>query len=89
LPESQSQRATAQRNWLDEILTHFADRIHPVDATIATRAGALLPSFTTGHLHHRFHDALLVATAQIHGHRLITRRSTTFWPWTQTLIATV
>jgi predicted nucleic acid-binding protein len=78
LPGSQSQRATAQRNWLDEILTHFADRIHPVDATIATRAGAVLASFTTGHLHHRFHDALLVATAQIHGHGLVTRRDRTF-----------
>jgi predicted nucleic acid-binding protein len=89
LPGSQSQRATAQLNWLNEIITRFADRIHPVDATIATRAGGLLPSFTTGHLHHRFHDALLVATAQIHGHRLITRREGTFGPWMKVQIATV
>ena len=44
LPGSQSQRANAQRKWLEEIITRFADRIHPVDASIATRAGALLPS---------------------------------------------
>jgi predicted nucleic acid-binding protein len=89
LPGSQSQRAAAQRNWLDEILTRFADRIHPVDATIATQAGALLPSLTTGHLQNRFHDALLVATARVHGHGLVTRRDDTFGPWTQTPIAIV
>jgi predicted kinase len=44
---------------------------------------------TTGHLHHRFHDALLVATAQIHGHGLVTRRDQTFGPWTKVPIATV
>ena len=89
LPGSQSQRAKAQRTWLDEIITRFADRIHPVDAAIATRAGALLPSLTNGHLRHRFHDALLVATAQMHGHGLITRRDGIFGPWTQTPMATV
>ena len=41
---SQSQRASAQRKWLDEIIAHFADRIHTVDAAIAARAGELLPS---------------------------------------------
>jgi toxin FitB len=88
LPGSQSQRANAQRNWLDEIITRFADRIHPVDAAIATRAGTLLPS-PTSLPRHRFHDALLVATAQMHGHGLITRREETFGPWTQTPIAIV
>jgi predicted nucleic acid-binding protein len=83
-----SQRANAQRNWLDQIITRFADRIHPVDAAIATRAGTLLPSLTSLS-RHRFHDALLVATAQMHGHGLITRRDTTFGPWTQTPIAIV
>jgi predicted nucleic acid-binding protein len=89
LPGSQSQRAHAQRNWFDEIITGFADRIHPVDAKIATQAGALLPSFTTGYLQHRFHDALLVATARVHGNGLVTRREGIFGPWTQTPIAIV
>jgi predicted nucleic acid-binding protein len=89
LPGSQSQRANAQRNWLDQIITRFADRIHPVDAAIATRAGTLLPSLTTSLARHRFHDALLVATAQMHGHGLITRREETFGPWAQTPIAIV
>jgi toxin FitB len=89
LPESQSQRANAQRKWLDEITARFADRIHPVDAAIAIRAGGVLPSLTIGHPRHRLHDALLVATAQLHGHGLITRRDGIFGPWTQTPITIV
>jgi predicted nucleic acid-binding protein len=89
LPVSQSQRANAQRKWLDEIITRFADRIHPVDVAIAIRAGGVLPSLTNGHPRHRFHDALLVATAQLHGHGLITRRDGIFGFWTKVPIATV
>jgi predicted nucleic acid-binding protein len=83
------QRGDALRIWFDEITTRFADRIHPVDAAIAIRAGGLLPSLTNGHPRHRFHDALLVATAQLQGHGLITRRDGIFGPWTQTPIAIV
>jgi hypothetical protein len=36
---------------------------------------------------HRFHDAVLVATAQAHGHGLLTRRDTIFGPWTNVPIA--
>jgi predicted nucleic acid-binding protein len=89
LPGSQPQRANAQRKWLGEILTRFADRIHPVDAAIAIRAGGVLPSLTNAHPRHRFHDALLVATAQLYGHGLITRRDGIFGRWTQTPIAIV
>jgi predicted nucleic acid-binding protein len=89
LPGSQSERANAQRKWLDEIITRFADRIHPVDVAIAIRAGRVLPSLTNGLPRHRFHDALLVATAQLQGHGLITRRDGIFGPWTQTPIVIV
>jgi predicted nucleic acid-binding protein len=89
LPGSPSQRPNAQRKWLDEILRRFADRVHPVDAAIATRAGESLPHLIIGHQRHRFHDALLVATAQIHGHGLITRCDGIFGPWTKVQIATV
>ena len=85
----QSERAHAQRKWLDEIITRFADRIHPVDVAVAIRAGRVLPSLTNGHPRHRFHDALLVATAQLQGHGLITRRDGIFGPWTQTPIVIV
>jgi predicted nucleic acid-binding protein len=89
LPVSRSQRASAQHNWLNEIVTRFADRIHPVDAAIATRAGSLLPCRTVGLPIHHFHDVLLVATAQRHGHGLVTRRDTVFGPWTDVKIAIV
>ena len=89
LPMSQSQRASAQHNWLNGIITRFPDRFHPVDAMIALRAGALLPSLTGSLPLHRFHDALLVATAQIYGHGLVTRRADTFGPWTKVPIAIV
>jgi hypothetical protein len=61
------QRGDALRTWLDEITKLFADRIHSVDAAIAMRAGRILPSLTHAQPRHRFHDALLVATAQYHG----------------------
>jgi predicted nucleic acid-binding protein len=89
LPTSQSQGAKALRNWLDRIIDGFGDRIHPVDAAIAMRAGSLLPCRTAGLPIYHFHDVLLVATAQRHGHGLITRREETFGPWTQTPIAIV
>ncbi|HEY1863732.1 MAG TPA: PIN domain-containing protein [Roseiarcus sp.] len=89
LSGSQYQRAAVQHNWLNEITARFADRIHSVDALIATRAGTLLSSLTVGHPRHRLHDALLVATAQIHGHGLTTRRDGIFGRWTKIPIAVV
>ena len=88
IPASQSLRANALRAWLDEFTTRYADRIRLVDPEIATRAGALLPCLRNGHPLHRFHDALLVATAQIHGHGLLTRRDAIFGPWTEVPMAT-
>lgn len=88
LSTSQSEGAKALRGWLDEIIARFADRIRPVDAEIAMRAGALLRCRTTGLPINHFHDALLVATAQRHGHGLLTGRGV-FVPWAQVEIATI
>jgi predicted nucleic acid-binding protein len=89
LPTSQSQGAEALRSWLDRIIDRFGDRIHPVDIAIAMRAGELLTSRTNGLPIHYFHDVLLVATVQRHGHGLVTRRDTVFGPWTDVKIAIV
>jgi hypothetical protein len=35
--------AEEKRKWLDAVVASFSDRIHPVDAEIAVRAGRLLP----------------------------------------------
>jgi predicted nucleic acid-binding protein len=75
-------RADALRKWLDGLVTTFRDRIHPVDIDVAIRAGRLLTHCQVGPARHRFHDALLVATAQIHGHGLLTKRDAVFGAWT-------
>ena len=87
-PATQVQRREAMRAWLDGLASRYADRIHPVDPQIAMRAGEILPNLQVGHMRHRFHDAVLLATAQIHGHGLLTRRDSIFGPWTNVPIAT-
>jgi len=89
IPASQSQLADALRKWLDVVTTSFVDRIHPVDTAISLRAGAIMLGLTNGYPRHRFHDAVLVATARAHGHGLLTRRDGIFGPWTRTPIAVI
>ena len=88
MPSSQSERAKAMCEWLDAFAARFADRIHPIGTEISLRAGAFLPSLVNGVPRHRLHDALLVATAEIHGHGLLTRREAIFGAWTKVPIAT-
>jgi hypothetical protein len=40
-----------------------------------------------GHVRHRFHDAVLVATAQAYGHGLLSKRVTVFGAWTKVALA--
>jgi len=83
----QAERAGALNKWLDGLVTTFSDRIHPVDVNVALRAGRLLPHCQAGFPRHRFHDALLAATAQVHGHGLLTKRDAVFGSWTQVKVA--
>jgi predicted nucleic acid-binding protein len=87
IPAAQRERADLLRKWLDEMVVGFGDRIHPVDAEVAIRAGRILPHCQAGRVRHRFHDALLVATAQVHGHGLLTKREGVFGFWTKVKIA--
>jgi toxin FitB len=87
IPASQLARVNALRSWLDGLLSAFGDRIHPADAAIAMRAGRLLPFCNQGHVRHRFHDAVLVATAQAYGHGLLSKRVTVFSAWTKVALA--
>jgi predicted nucleic acid-binding protein len=91
LSSNQFQRGEKLRIWFDDLTSLYVDRIHPVDPKIAMRAGALMPQVknANGHPRHHFHDALLVATAQIRGHGLLTRREGIFGPWTQIPVATI
>jgi hypothetical protein len=82
VPASQQASISALRHWLDGLLSTFSDRIHPVDAAIAVRAGRLLPHCHAGLARHRFHYAVLVATAQAQGYGLLSRRVAVFGAWT-------
>src|SRR5271157_2949163 len=70
------QYAPALDKWLDGLVATFSNVIHPVDVKVAMRAGELMRSWRGGLPIHRFHDVLLVATAQVHGHFLLTKRET-------------
>lgn len=64
------------RTWLEEQVLHeFADRLLPVDLAIARRAGALhVPNPRPER------DALIAATALVHGLTVATRNTTDFTP---------
>jgi predicted nucleic acid-binding protein len=65
--------------WLERIVAHYGDRIHPVDAEVAKLAGVLMNrSQALGGW--RLSDPLLAATAKIHGHALVTERKSDFIP---------
>jgi predicted nucleic acid-binding protein len=87
VPASQQLRLCALREWLDGLTSAFSDRIHLVDTAVAVRAGKLLSHCHTGLPRYRFHDAVLVATAQTHGHGLLTKREGVFGAWTNIVVA--
>ena len=65
------------RSWLSErVLVAFADRIIPIDLAVAQRAAAL---HTPDPRPER--DALIAATATVHGLRIVTRTSRTLHQW--------
>ncbi len=65
--------AAAMRRWTEvQVTAAFKDRVLPIDAAVARRAGAL------GYPDLR--DALLAATALEHGLTLVTRRVSAFRP---------
>lgn len=69
-------QGTILRAWLDEhVLPSFADRILPVDTAVARRSAALyVPNPQP------FRDALIAATALVHGMTVVTRNLADFEP---------
>jgi len=62
-------QAAVLREWLDEqILPGFSDRILPVDLAVAKQCARLHVTRT-----HPHRDAMIAATALVHGLRLVTR----------------
>ena len=64
------------------LVTTFSDVIHPIDVKVAVRPSELMRSWRGGLPLHRFHDVLLVAKAQVHGHRQLTKRDAVSGAWT-------
>jgi predicted nucleic acid-binding protein len=67
-------KGTVLRRWLDEsVASAFTDRVLPVDETVARRAAALhVPDPAP------FRDALIGATALVHGMAVVTRNAKDF-----------
>jgi predicted nucleic acid-binding protein len=75
----QEQRAAELDAWLKGIVADYGDRIHPVDAEVAMCAGELM-NRSRAFAGRNFSDLLLAATAQVHGHVLVTERKSNFIP---------
>ena len=67
--------ARALAAWLDSVLSLYADRVLPVDASTARRWGRL-----SGDLGHEGTDLLIAATAIEHGLTVVTRNVRHFEP---------
>jgi predicted nucleic acid-binding protein len=66
-------QATALDGWLNRIIVEFADRILPVDRLVADEWGRIAALRSIPPI-----DALLAATAKVHGMILATRNETDF-----------
>lgn len=66
-------QATALEAWLNRMIVEFADRILPVDRLIADEWGRIAALRSIPPI-----DALLAATAKVHGMILATRNETDF-----------
>lgn len=70
------QQGRRLRSWLsDRVLIAFADRILPIDVAVAQRAAALHSPDPRPE-----RDALIAATAKVHGLRVVTRNVKDFAP---------
>src|SRR5271157_1370267 len=81
------QYAPTLDKWLDGLVATFGHVIHSLDVKVAMRAGELMRSWRGGLPIHRFHDVLLVATGQVHGHCRLTKRDAVFGAWTGVKLA--
>lgn len=68
------EKSQVQRHWLDgSVIPAFAERVLPVDHDVAVRAAALhVPDPAP------FRDALIAATALVHGMTVVTRNVSDF-----------
>jgi predicted nucleic acid-binding protein len=65
-------RTEQLRRWLEGILSIFEDRIVPMDAAVATQVGAIDDAATSRGHSPGLADIIIAATAQVHGHIVVT-----------------
>ena len=87
IPASQAIRADTLTKWLDGLVTNFRDRIHPIDGEVNARASEIMRHWQGNAVRVRYHDVLLVATAQVYGHGLLTNRFPVFGAWANVKVA--
>lgn len=73
-------RAVDLDGWLDRILKIYGERILSLDADVAKIAGALTEEARANGRHPGLSDVLIAATAQAHGHDLLTDNMRHFEP---------
>jgi predicted nucleic acid-binding protein len=72
---SKSKRRTALERWLEDIRSGLADRILPIDLAVAREWGRITARCEIAGQPIPTVDALLGATALVHGHMIVTRNT--------------
>jgi hypothetical protein len=73
-------KAALLQAWLDDVTTFHQSRILMVAADVALRAGQLLAKARTGGVEVSAEDALIAATANVHGMTVLTANARDFLP---------
>jgi len=74
------ERAADLDRWLDRILNVYGERVLPLDAEVGRVAGVLTENARANGRHPGLSDVLIAATAQAHGHGLMTDNMRHFEP---------
>jgi predicted nucleic acid-binding protein len=87
MPASQVERAVVLTKWLDGLVTNFSDRIHLTDSEVYAHSAEIIHNRQPTGVRVRYHDVMLVATARIYGHGLLTKRFPVFGSWANVKLA--
>lgn len=73
-------RAGALEQWLERILAYYGNRVLPLDSMVGKVAGTLAERAGADGRHPGLSDVLIAATAEAHGHGLLTQNIRHFGP---------
>lgn len=75
-----TRKAASLRAWLDDVLTFCGDRVIAIDGQIGWRAGELRARSKASGFDVGMEDALVAASAELHGFTVLTRNVRHFRP---------